>query len=121
MPGHIQRRGPSTWRLHAFARKDSDGRKRYTSKTFHGTKKEAGIALVAFVTEVTKERTASSSAEAITVSQTLSKWLNSRKAQLSLATTDRYRVAIKHVDRSLVHCASLDCGRTTSRTFTRHW
>jgi integrase len=98
MPGHMQQRGPSTWRLHAFAGNDSNGRKRYTSKTFHGTKKEAGIALAAFVTEVAKERTASSPAEAITVSQTLSKWLNSRKAQLSPATIDRYRVAIKHVE-----------------------
>jgi integrase len=98
MPGHMQQRGSSTWRLHAFAGKDSNGRKRYTSKTFHGTKKQAGVALAAFVTEVAKERTASSPTEAITVSQTLSKWLNSRKAQLSPATTDRYRVAIKHVE-----------------------
>ncbi len=98
MPGHMQQRGPSTWRLHAFAGTDSNGRKQYTSRTFHGSKKEAGIALAAFVTEVAKERTASSPAEAITVSQTLSKWLHSRKAQLSPATTDRYRVAIKHVE-----------------------
>ena len=56
MPGHMQQRGPSTWRLHAFAGKDSNGRKRYTSRTFHGTKKEAGIALAAFVTEVAKDR-----------------------------------------------------------------
>ena len=73
-------------------------REDYTSKTVHGTKKEASIALAAFVTEVAKEKTASLPAEAITVSQTLNKWLNSRKAQLSPATTDRYRVAIKHVD-----------------------
>ena len=32
MPGHMQQRGPSTWRLHAFAGKDSNGRKQYTSK-----------------------------------------------------------------------------------------
>jgi hypothetical protein len=51
----MQQRGPSTWRLHAFAGKDSNGRKQYTSKTFHGTKREAGIALAAFVTEVAKE------------------------------------------------------------------
>jgi integrase len=98
MPGHIQQRGPSTWRLHAFAGKNSNGRKRYTSTTFHGTKKEAGIALAAFVTEVAKEKATSSPAESVTVSQTLSKWLDSRKAQLSPATTDRYRVAIKHVE-----------------------
>lgn len=98
MPGHMQQRGPSSWRLHAFVGKDSNGRKRYTSKTFHGTKKEAGIALAAFVTEVAKDKSTSSAAEPITVSQTLDKWLNSRRAQLSPATTDRYRVAIKHVE-----------------------
>ena len=92
MSGHMQQRGPSTWRLHAFVGKDSNGRKRYTSKTFRGTKKEAGIVMAAFVTEVAKEKSASSPAESITVSQTLSKWLNSRKARLSPATTDRYRV-----------------------------
>ncbi len=101
MPGHMQQRGPSTWRLHAFAGTDSNGRKRYTSSTFHGTKKEAGIALAAFVTQVAKEKDVSSPAESITVSQTLSKWLNSRKAQLSPATTDRYRVAIKHVEPAI--------------------
>lgn len=98
MPGHMQQRGPSSWRLHAFVGKDSNGRKRYSSQTFHGTKKEAAAALAAFVTEVAKDRTASSPAEPITVAQTLSKWLDSRRAQLSPATTDRYRVAIKHVE-----------------------
>ena len=98
MPGHMQQRGPSSWRLHAFVGKGSNGRKRYSSKTFHGTKKEAGIALAAFVTEVAKDRSASSPAEPITVSQTLGKWLDSRRAQLSPATTDRYRVAITHIE-----------------------
>jgi integrase len=98
MPGHMQQRGPSTWRLHAFVGKDGNGRKRYTSKTFHGTKKEAAIALAAFVTEVSKEKSVSSPAESITVLQTLSKWLDSRRVRLSPATTDRYRVAIKHVE-----------------------
>lgn len=83
---------------HAFVGRDGNGRKRYTSKTFHGTKKEAGIALAAFVTEVAKDRNASSPAEPITVSQTLNKWLDSRRVQLSPATTDRYRVAITHVE-----------------------
>jgi integrase len=98
MPGHMQQRGPSSWRLHAFVGKDSSGRKRYASRTFHGSKKEAGIALAAFVTEVAKDRNTSSAADSITVSQTLDKWLASRKAQLSPATSDRYRVAIKHIE-----------------------
>ncbi|HWF17401.1 MAG TPA: site-specific integrase, partial [Acidimicrobiales bacterium] len=98
MPGHMQQRGPSCWRLHAFIGKDSNGRRRYASRTFHGTKKEAGTALAAFVTEVAKDKSTSSATEQITVSQTLEKWLDSRRAQLSPATTDRYRVAIKHIE-----------------------
>ena len=60
-------------RLHAFVGRDSNGRKRYASKTFHGTKKEAPIALAAFVTEVARDRTTSVAAEPITVTQTLEK------------------------------------------------
>jgi integrase len=96
--GHLQQRGETTWRLHAFIGQDSSGRRRYTSKTFHGTKKQADVALAAFVTEVAKDRNASVAAEPMTVSQTLEKWLDSKKAQLSPSTTDRYKVAIKHIE-----------------------
>lgn len=96
--GHLQQRGETTWRLHAFVGQDSSGRRRYASKTFHGSKKQADIALAAFVTEVAKDRNASVAAEPMTVSQTLEKWLDSKKAQLSPSTTDRYKVAIKHIE-----------------------
>jgi len=96
--GHMQQRGKSTWRLHAFVGQDSNGRRRYASKTFHGSKKQASIALAAFVTETAKDRNASAAAEPMSVSLVLEKWLDSRKPQLSPATTDRYRVAIKHID-----------------------
>lgn len=71
MPGDMQKRGNSSWRLHAFVGRDSSGRKRYASKTFHGTKTEAGLALAAFVTEVAKDRSTSSAVEPTTVTQTL--------------------------------------------------
>jgi hypothetical protein len=44
-------------------RQDSSGRRRYASKTFHGTKKQADVALAAFVTEVAKDWNASVAAE----------------------------------------------------------
>jgi hypothetical protein len=56
------------------------------------------MALAAFVTEAAKDRNASALTEPMTVSQVLTKWLDSRRAQLSPATTDRYRVAIKHIE-----------------------
>jgi hypothetical protein len=98
MAGHMQQRGESTWRLHAFVGQDSNGRRRYASRTFHGTKKQASTALAAFVTETSKDRNASAAAEPMTVSQVLERWLDSRKPQLSPSTTDRYRVAIKHIE-----------------------
>jgi hypothetical protein len=51
MVGHIQQRGESTWRLHAFIGQDSNRKRRYASKTFHSSKKQASTALAAFVTE----------------------------------------------------------------------
>ena len=109
MPGHMQQRGSSSWRLCAFVGKGSNGRKRYSSKTFHGTKKEAGIALAAFVAKVAKVRSASSPAEPITVSQTLGKWLDSRRAQLSPANDGQISC------RDHAHRASdwIDAGRST--------
>jgi hypothetical protein len=77
MVGHIQQRGESTWRLHAFIGQDSKGKRRCASKTFQGSKKQASTALAAFVTETAKDRSPSSAAEPM---------------------TDRYRVAIKHID-----------------------
>jgi hypothetical protein len=46
--------------------------------------------LAEFVTEITQERSASLPTEVITVSETLAKWLNSRKAQLSLRPMCHY-------------------------------
>jgi hypothetical protein len=40
--GHKVHRGPNTWRLHAFVGVDSKGKRRYATKTVHGTKREAG-------------------------------------------------------------------------------
>jgi hypothetical protein len=46
-----------------------------------------------------KGQSGSAVAESMTVSQILDRWLDSRKAQLSSATTDRYKLAIKHIDQ----------------------
>ena len=98
MAGHIQQRGETSWRLHAFIGRDTTGRKRYATKTVHGTKREADRALAAFVTEVGRDRTASAAAEPMTVSKVLAKWLDTKSQRLSPASADRYRVAIKHVE-----------------------
>jgi integrase len=96
--GHIQRRGDDSWRLHAFIGLDRRGRKRYASKTVHGTKRQAEVALAAFVIETERDRTASAITEPMTVSQVLATWLEAKTPRLSPATVDRYRVAIKLVE-----------------------
>ena len=73
MAGHIQQRGETSWRLHAFIGRDANGRKRHATKTVHGTKREADRALAAFVTEVSRDRSASAAAQPMTVSHVLTK------------------------------------------------
>jgi integrase len=97
MAGHIQQRGENSWRLHAFIGRDSNGHRRYATKTVHGTKREADRALAAFVTDVARDRSASAAAEPMTVSQVLTAWLDGKAPQLSPVTVDRYRVAFKHI------------------------
>jgi hypothetical protein len=63
---------PWTWCLNA--RKRQQRTKAVHVQDAPPNKEGTGIALATFVTEAAKERTASSPAAAITVSQTLSKW-----------------------------------------------
>jgi hypothetical protein len=86
----------------------------YASKTFHGTKKQAQMALAAFVTEVSKDRTVVS-VEQISVHQVLERWLQTSKRRLSPATVDRYRVATPMSTPSSSICRWLVCDRITSR------
>jgi integrase len=98
MAGHVTKRGDKSWRLHAYIGRDDKGRRRYATRTVHGTKREADLALAAFVTEVSRDRTALAAAEPMTVSQVLRSWLEAKAPTLSPATVDRYRIAFKQVD-----------------------
>jgi integrase len=101
MAGHKVQRGPNTWRLHAYVGVDSKGKRRYATKTVHGTKREADRALRAFVTETERDRNATAAAEPKSVSQVLNKWLESKESRLSPVTASRYRVAFKHIEPAL--------------------
>lgn len=100
MPEDMQQRGDSTWRLQVLVGRDSNGRKQYPSKAFHGTKKRAQMALAALVTGIAQDR-AVVSVEQISVSEVLGRWLQTRRKRLSPATIDRYKIAITHVNDSL--------------------
>ncbi len=96
MNGHLRKRGPDSWQLIVFNGYDSRGQKRYSRKTFRGTKKEAERKLAEYVQEV-GHRSADVVAEGLTLIQLLDKWLEFRAPQLAAGTVDRYRLAIEHV------------------------
>jgi hypothetical protein len=101
MAGHIQQRGETSWRLHAFIGRDANGRKRYATKTVHGTKREADRALAALVTEVSRDRSASAAERSMTVPQVLTRRLDAKSVRLSPVTVDQYKVAIKHIEPAI--------------------
>ena len=100
MSGHMRKRGANSWQLIVFNGFDSRGRRQYSRKTVHGTKKEAELLLAVYVLEV-GHRSANIVAEAATLTQVLDGWLEFRAPQLSPATVDRYRIAINHVRPAL--------------------
>lgn len=94
MSGHLRQRGTNSWQLVVFNGFDSRGRRQYSRKTVHGTKKEAQSALAAYFLEAGR-RSAEDVAEGRRLIDVLDSWLEHRSAQLSPATVDCYRVAIQ--------------------------
>lgn len=41
MRGHLQQRGPHSWRLKVFIGRSPDGKRRYVERTVRGTRHEA--------------------------------------------------------------------------------
>jgi hypothetical protein len=101
MAGHLQERGPKTWRLSVFVGRDlRTGRKRYAQRTVHGNKKEAEKALARLVTEVDEGRHSASAAG--TFGNLLGRWLETKAQSLAPATIGNYRwLADKYIRPSL--------------------
>jgi integrase len=90
MAGHLQERGPKTWRLSVYVGRDSrTGRKRYVQRTVHGTKREAGKALARLVTEVDEGRHSASAAG--TFGNLLDRWLETKAQSVDPSTISNYR------------------------------
>jgi integrase len=88
--GHLQERGPKTWRLSVYVGRDSrTGRKRYAQRTVHGTKREAERALARLVTEVDEGRHSASAAG--TFGNLLDRWLETKAQSVDPATISNYR------------------------------
>jgi integrase len=95
MTGHMRKRGANSWQLLVHIGHDDSGRKHYASKTIHGTKREAQLALAAFVTEVSK--TALVATGPVRVEAVVRGWLDAKAPRLAPATVLRYQVALKKI------------------------
>lgn len=90
MRGHLQERGPKTWRLSVYIGRDPrTGRKRYAQSTVHGTKREAQRALARLVTEVDEGRHAASAAG--TFGNLLDRWLETKAHSVEASTLASYK------------------------------
>ncbi len=90
MAGHLQERGPKTWRLSVYVGRDSrTGRKRYAQRTVLGTKREAERALARLVTEVDEGRHSASAAG--TFGDLLDRWLETKAQSVDPSTISNYR------------------------------
>src|ERR1700735_4797262 len=90
MTGHMQQRGPRTWRLSVYVGRDSrTGRKRYAQRTVKGSKREAERALARLVTEVDEGRHSASAAG--TFGNLLDRWLETKEQSVEASTISSYR------------------------------
>ena len=88
MPGHLRQRG-SAWELRAFAGRDpSSGRRIYSTRTFHGTKRTAELELAKLVAEVSGVGAVARDA---TFGELVLSWFHMAEPELSPSTVRGYR------------------------------
>lgn len=91
--GHLQRRGPTTWRLYIELSRDPDTKaRRQFTKTFHGTRRAAESALARFVTEAIAGRYDKAD---VTVAVLVAMWLEVTAPGLTPNTLRGYRSKIR--------------------------
>jgi integrase len=88
MRGHLQQRGPDSWRLKVFIGKLPDGKRRYVERTVRGTRKEAETALARLVVEADEGRYSPSAP--ITFGELLDRWLAVKDLAVEPTTLKSY-------------------------------
>ena len=89
MAGSIRQRGKESWEVRAFAGKDpATGRKRYTTRTLRGTRRDAEVALGRLVAEIEDGQHA---VRAGTVGELCDRWYEHAAPDLSPAVAAEYR------------------------------
>ena len=88
MPGSIEQRGPTTFRLIVSHGLDGDGKQRKHRRTFHGTRAQAKAALARFYTDV---KARASAAKTPTLETFAADWLTWCEGRLAPQTVQSYR------------------------------
>ena len=103
MRGHVQQRGPRTWRLKVYVgRSSADGRKHYVERTVDGSKREAERELARLVVEVDEGRHLATGP--ITFGELLDRWLEVKRLSVEPTTLRSYQwVAATYLRPALAH------------------
>jgi integrase len=88
MRGHIQQRGPRSWRINVFVGRDSTGAKRYVQRTVTGTRRDADRELSRLLVEVDQGRFVASAA--LTLDELLDRWLVVKRQSVEASTLKSY-------------------------------
>src|SRR5688572_3781561 len=100
MRGHIQQRGTTSWRVKAYAGRDTTGHKRYVQRTINGTRREAEQELTRLLSQVDEGRIVSS--PAMTLDELLDRWLAVKRQTVEPSTLVNYKwVAKKYIRPAL--------------------
>jgi integrase len=88
MRGHIQQRGPKSWRIKAHVGRDTTGTKRYVQRTVTGTRRDADRELSRLLVEVDEGRFVATAA--MTLDVLLDRWLDVKRQSVEPSTLKSY-------------------------------
>jgi integrase len=112
MRGHLQQRGPHSWRLKVFIGRSPDEKRRYVERTVRGTRQEAERELARVTLEAAEGRYVPS--EPMTLNQLLDRWLTIKKRNVEPTTLTSYEwISRKYLrpalgDRSVASLRAID-------------
>src|SRR5437016_115735 len=95
--GHLERRGPNSWRLVVFRGIDPiTGQRRYSRRTFRETKAEAQLAMAQFIVELSDESFEVDTKD-LTFGELLDLWYDHVAPDLERTTRETYRHELGYV------------------------
>lgn len=90
MKGNLEARGDNKWRLRVFVGRDGEGRTKFVTRTFTGTKRQAATELAKLVADIERQQVAPSSHTG-SVADLLERWLTAISPDRSAYTVSEYR------------------------------